>query len=549
VHAKDLLDQSGLKEILAQRPVNRDDVKSAIDQYVYFRKATEAAEKEYSRPTYRAVTKGRRARLDAIREIVTEKEIEPSLPAVSDASIQAYFVANATAFVRPAHYRFQHLFRANVPGDSRAARDKITEASHALEAGQRFEDVAHDYFKAPTERQQPENPGRVVEESAAILARSAPRLLFQLDRLSPGESSGPFPTEEGWGLVKLVEKIPRRPLTLAEARDAVRQQILAPLRQQRMRALLSKLAKSYGVERHLDRLDPKMSMGPDLVLFKIGDKEYKWRDVQRMFLFEDTRTSILMSRAQTARPLIEDLLHLYLLQRYAVAKGYDTDPRVQKAYQRAVDQELTRSKTGLDKTLAMQKEFKPTEAQMRRYYEEHLRDKYWSPAVLDLQLIYIPYLFGPREDAAEQARQRAAARRKMDEVDRKLAAGEDFGQLARRYSKHPSAAQGGRIRGGNALRMWDADRRAEFLSGPPKTYPAFEWNRGLAKVKILEASSGYALPFERVKTQIQKLDMYDEAEALRASRIREGYITKGDVDYNWKNIVQFIRDTNKQRAS
>ena len=542
VRAEDLSDDPGLLSILAERPVNRDDVKTTINQFVYLRKATVAAREMYSRPTYRAETKGQRARLEAIYDVIIDKEIEPSLPEISEASIEAFFVENATSFMRPAQYRFQHMFRENVSGEPRAAQVKMEEASRALEAGESFAEVARAYGEKFDE------PGKVVDESAGILGRAAPRLLYQLERLGPGESSGPFATEQGWGLIKLVEKTPPRPMTLDEAHDLVREHLRARLSQEAMAELVNELDARYGVERHFDRLDEKMSNGSKLLVFSIGDKEYLWQGIQRMFMFTDTQTSIHMSRAVTARPLIDNLLSLYLLELFAIEKGYDSDPRINERYQDAVNREITQSMTDLDRTIDMQKTYKPTEEEMRRYYDTHKRVKYWSPALLDLQLVYVPYLYPPNASEAEREEQRKAARRTMDEAEAKLAGGAEFGAVVAEYSKHPSTAQGGRIRGVDALRMWGAERRAEFLAANPKTYPAFEWNQGLAKVRILEASAGYALPFERVLTQIEKLDMYEEAEASRVRKIKADYVQEASIQYNWPNIVRFIRDMNKKHA-
>ena len=79
-----------------------------------------------------------------------------------------------------------------------------------------------------------------------------------------------------------------------------------------------------------------------------------------------------------------------------------------------------------------------TPGEARRYYEEH-KDEYKQPESVHLSEI----LISTGTDGASDSEKVAAAKAKAEDIEAKLHAGGDFGQLARTFSDGPTAAGGG----------------------------------------------------------------------------------------------------------
>jgi peptidyl-prolyl cis-trans isomerase SurA len=83
------------------------------------------------------------------------------------------------------------------------------------------------------------------------------------------------------------------------------------------------------------------------------------------------------------------------------------------------------------------KDMSVTEAEVRAYYGEHLSEIPKRPATVSVsQILLLPSASGP---VVEEAR------RRIEEIEKKLEAGADFSELAREFSEGPSAKNGGSI--------------------------------------------------------------------------------------------------------
>ncbi|MBE7557686.1 peptidyl-prolyl cis-trans isomerase [bacterium] len=542
ITSADLVEDPSLLDILEDRALTREDAREAMRRLVYFRKFRAQAYEEYSKPTFRAQVKADRARLERIANLILEREIDPAVPEIAEASIEEHFAAHAGEFVRPAAFRFQHMIRlsGNAPLEAEA---KMREAHARLSEGVPFQRIAEEYGQ-PTD-----NPGEIAEESVRVLSQAAPRLVRELESLSPGQLSQPFQTESGWAVVKLIEKIPQRPLTLEESRSRIVAELRAPYRQALLDQLLQELEKKYAVKRYFDRVSEDMRMGYNMVLFTIDGRDYDWRSVQQLYLFSDTDTTLRMSRRTSALPLIEQQVVWRMLEQYARENGYMQDPSVQAVYQNTIDSTLIDSSAEMKKTRRMLADYKPSEEELRQYYVLHKRDKYMKPPTLELQFLYIPYeITADKGEKAEEARKRSA-RERMAEVESRLAKGDSFSALVAQYSQHPSKANNGLLSISDALVMFDRVKIEQYLDRPHVNYPPFEWNEGLAKVHILSASRGEPFSFEEVRSQIEKLDLYEETEARVRRDIRDQIIRDAGLVWNDAAIAAFVRDMNRRHRS
>jgi len=77
----------------------------------------------------------------------------------------------------------------------------------------------------------------------------------------------------------------------------------------------------------------------------------------------------------------------------------------------------------------------PSEADLRKFYNDHKEDIPARPAVVHLKTIFLGF-----DEASEAG---TTAHKKIEEIHRRLLAGEAFDDLARKYSDDPSSSNGG----------------------------------------------------------------------------------------------------------
>jgi parvulin-like peptidyl-prolyl isomerase len=151
-----------------------------------------------------------------------------------------------------------------------------------------------------------------------------------------------------------------------------------------------------------------------------------------------------------------------------------------------------------------------TEEDLRRYYDQNPTEMIRRESVPIRQI-----LIRLRPNASEAAR--IEARRKIEAILEKLNAGEEFADLARRYSEGPGAEQGGDrgvlIRGGGAPPVLE---RAAFQLGPQETSDIIESRRGFHIIKVGERRAAGPIPFDEAKESIRaRLTAMEREEKMR----------------------------------
>ena len=156
---------------------------------------------------------------------------------------------------------------------------------------------------------------------------------------------------------------------------------------------------------------------------------------------------------------------------------------------RALATQFIRMKTGD----AVKKE--PTRQELLAYYREHIAD-FSFPAQVKWQQILIEFSKHEGPDGA---------RKRMDQAIAELRKGTDFGDVARKFSDGPTAAQGG---------DWDwtreeslADKsveRALFRLSVSKVSLPIESNKSVQLVKVIDRKPAGKTPLEQVQLEIQR---------------------------------------------
>jgi parvulin-like peptidyl-prolyl isomerase len=137
-----------------------------------------------------------------------------------------------------------------------------------------------------------------------------------------------------------------------------------------------------------------------------------------------------------------------------------------------------------------------TEEECRRYYDEHKED-YGKPGRVRIQQIV---LITKGDDPGEIQRKRQF----LEEIRKRLLNGEDFGEMARRYSQGPLARKGGDLgffKRGELLPELD---EAAFSLTQGQVSQVIQTSVGLHLLRVMEKEPDQLIPFEEVKEKIRR---------------------------------------------
>ena len=100
--------------------------------------------------------------------------------------------------------------------------------------------------------------------------------------------------------------------------------------------------------------------------------------------------------------------------------------------------------------------------------------------------------------------QKAAARKKLKEVQKKLGQGEDFETLAKEYSEGPSAAKGGDLGYFSRGQMVPPFEEAAFALKSGEVSDIVETRFGYHLIKVVDKKPGSTMSYEEVKDNLQQ---------------------------------------------
>ncbi|HJQ97811.1 MAG TPA: peptidylprolyl isomerase, partial [Candidatus Polarisedimenticolaceae bacterium] len=133
-----------------------------------------------------------------------------------------------------------------------------------------------------------------------------------------------------------------------------------------------------------------------------------------------------------------------------------------------------------------------TEQQAKEFYDRN-RETFKVPESIHTLVILLPVA---EKDGAPE---RAEAKRLAEEARGKAAAGEDFGALARQYSRDPSAQHGGDIGFVPRGLLFPASEQVAFALKKGEISPVLETPKGYTVFKVLERKAESVPTFDDVK--------------------------------------------------
>jgi peptidyl-prolyl cis-trans isomerase C len=134
-----------------------------------------------------------------------------------------------------------------------------------------------------------------------------------------------------------------------------------------------------------------------------------------------------------------------------------------------------------------------------------------------------------RVDSQEDDAQKAEARKKIEEVAKKLAAGENFAELAKTYSDCPSSSNGGDLGSFSRGQMVPEFEKVAFSLKPGEISPVVETNFGFHIIKVSEKQAEGTYSLEQVKPQIEQVLTREKVQKLLEKDI-ENLKSKADIE-------------------
>lgn len=157
----------------------------------------------------------------------------------SEDQIRSVYEANKSELTTPSRFRLARISigRPGPESDASlpAAAAKVEQVLNALNNGADFGAVAREMSEEP---QSAKNGGEIGWFRASQLN---PEIRNEVASLSPGGRTGVIELEDGWHIVKLLEKNEPRPLDYEEVKPALAEQIRSQLITERRRLYLARL--------------------------------------------------------------------------------------------------------------------------------------------------------------------------------------------------------------------------------------------------------------------------------------------------------------------
>lgn len=252
-------------------------------------------------------------------------------------------------------------------------------------------------------------------------------------------------------------------------------------------------------------------------------------EVNRGLLYHEQR--LLATTGQAIRPdmipevrkmILENLIDMELLYQQSVKKGVVVDDaqvneqldRMKKQYpseqifkeslaEEKVTEETLKSKIRRNLTVQefVSKEFggnlNVSEAESKAFYDQH-PEYFTQPESIRASEIIIRV--DPKADAAKKAE----ARKKLEDIQKRLQKGEDFAVLAKDFSESANAAQGGDLGTIPRGRMPKAFEDAAFALKPGEVSGIVETDLGFQLIKVQEKTPEKVVPFKDVEEKIRQ---------------------------------------------
>ncbi|MBA2847769.1 hypothetical protein G4V39_07005 [Thermosulfuriphilus ammonigenes] len=248
----------------------------------------------------------------------------------------------------------------------------------------------------------------------------------------------------------------------------------------------------------------------DKILARVGPYQLTEAQLNAQVAEMPAQIQVLLAhQPELKKELVNRWVEISLLSLEAEKEGLNEDPlikaRIQQARSAILAQELIRRQI-IDKT-------EINDAEARKYYQEN-KAQFSQPERIKARHILIAV-----EDPAS-ADSKKAAREKAEKILARVRAGEDFAELAKKYSDDPgSREKGGDLGFFSRGQMIEPFEKAAFSLKVGEISGLVESPFGYHIIKVEERQPAQTTPYEKVKEQVRE-------KALEAKResVLEAYL-------------------------
>ncbi len=346
--------------------------------------------------------------------------------------IRQQYDSHPEQYKDPEKVRVQYIFlRAEVGAvpepERQKVRQRLEELRRQIMQGADFEEMARQHSQSSTA-----NSGGWLTLAATDDVH--PSFIKGVWNLKRHEVSGIIETPTGFQIAKMMERLPALDRKFEDVVEFARRRANADKLAAAQRAFVEEVGPRHGLERHYERLEDPF-IPRDETLISIEGQRYTLQDLSSALgehelshLYAHVFTNIykFLDQVTLGQLLTLEAKRLGLQDRPDVAVQIEAAVR-EVNYQRALDERLQRAVAEVP------------EEEIREYFAQN-EQRYQTLRTRDLDVILL------KPEGGEPLWR--TLRRGEALVDR-IRAGEDFAELARTYSKHYSASNGGRMEGLN----------------------------------------------------------------------------------------------------
>lgn len=239
--------------------------------------------------------------------------------------------------------------------------------------------------------------------------------------------------------------------------------------------------------------EQKADARDDLVLAKVGDKELKFADLNKMIKMMPPSYQSMFSNIDQMKKLLDVQINSILFSQEARRLKLDQKPEVKQNIDEIVNrilmQALIEEKVNKDVTA--------TDKEIEDYYKNN-QDEFKVPE--KIQVSHILIKVGPK--ATEKVKEEK--KKKADEILAKAKAGEDFSELAKQYSEDKRTSKKGGDVGFFAKGSKDQEfEKAAFSLKKNEISDLVLTKRGYHIIKFLDKKEERKKTLEEAKTSIK----------------------------------------------
>jgi len=266
------------------------------------------------------------------------------------------------------------------------------------------------------------------------------------------------------------------------------------------------------VERQIDIELPKVLYHDNITeerRLKYREKAIEDLIVRELLYQEARREGITVKRSK-----VDEVFYSYKMQ-------YGGEEGLKKALG-VKELDVDKIKKEIEKTLVIdefeksyiEKKAGITDAELREYYEKN-RESFREPDKVRLREIFISVPYDADYKTIEEKRKKA------EDVMKRIKMGEDFADLAWKYSDDPYAVKGGDIGYMHRGRLSPELEEVAFRLKPKEVSGLIEVKAGFFIIKVEDFVSSRLIGFDEIKNKLRK-ELYDK----RRKEIKEDIIRR-----------------------